>query len=271
MKGWSNVLRALLWAGCRGQIDGILGGPPKGDDELRQKLMYLWMVAEKGAEKENLRKPLPLHAIPGGRGMVEGRRVEPPAKRVSSCRMFVWTQGTPKFFHGGTSVTSCHVRDGLVDAEAVADDEVIVADLPVPARRLRAKARLALIIINPVEDLEAYARELDVDEMYGVENVMSIWERLKNISKPKRRGAKAAVGSASGESFYAGCFAHGGVCGIMNMVRKLPNRTAYLVKAAKEITGEDQCGCVAIVENVGMGPHKDSHNQKNTRHCLDQL
>ena len=57
MKGWSNVLRALLWAGCRGQIDGILGGPPKGDDELRQKLVYLWMVAEKGAEKENLRKP----------------------------------------------------------------------------------------------------------------------------------------------------------------------------------------------------------------------
>ena len=57
MKGWGNVLRALLWAGCRGQIDGILGGPPKGDDELRQKLVYLWMVAEKGAEKENLRKP----------------------------------------------------------------------------------------------------------------------------------------------------------------------------------------------------------------------
>ena len=270
MKGWSNVLRALLWAGCRGQIDGILGGPPKGDDELRQKLMYLWMVAEKGAEKENLRKPFLFMQYPVAVEWWKGEEWNRLRSEYLLSHVCV-DAGNTQVFHGGTSVTSCHVRDGLVDAEAVADDEVIVADLPVPARRLRAKARLALIIINPVEDLEAYARELDVDEMYGVENVMSIWERLKNISKPKRRGAKAAVGSASGESFYAGCFAHGGVCGIMNMVRKLPNRTAYLVKAAKEITGEDQCGCVAIVENVGMGPHKDSHNQKNTRHCLDQL
>ena len=167
-------------------------------------------------------------------------------------------------YEDGTFVTSCHVRDGLVDAEAVADDEVIVADLPVPARRLRAKARLALII-NPVEDLEAYARELDVDEMYGVENVMRIWERLKNISKPKRRGAKAAVGSDSGESFYAGCFAHGGVRGIMNMARKLPNTTAYLVKAAKEIAGEDHSGVWPLSKMLEWAPTRTVTTRRTLR------
>ena len=43
---------------CRGQLDGIMGGPPKDETgELKKKLMFLWMVAEKGAVVNDLRKP----------------------------------------------------------------------------------------------------------------------------------------------------------------------------------------------------------------------
>ena len=66
LKGWNNVLRALLWAGCRGQLEGVLGGPPRnGDDELRQKLMYVWMVAEKGADIRDLKRPFLFMEYPG--------------------------------------------------------------------------------------------------------------------------------------------------------------------------------------------------------------
>ncbi|CAE7365235.1 unnamed protein product, partial [Symbiodinium sp. CCMP2456] len=66
LKGWNNVLRALMWAGCRGQLEGILGGPPRREgDELRRKLMYTWMVAEKGAAVNNLKKPFLFMEYPG--------------------------------------------------------------------------------------------------------------------------------------------------------------------------------------------------------------
>ena len=173
-------------------------------------------------------------------------------------------------YDDGTFVTSCHVREGLVDAEALVEEEPLEVDLPVPTRRLRAKARLALIT-SPYEDIENYARSLNAEEMYKPEDVLVLWERLKDIPRPTRRGAKAMTVKEDGGSFYAGCFTHGGVCGIMKMAKMLPNVTAYLVKAAKEITGKPSFGCVAIVENVNMGPHRDSHNQTGTVNTVTAL
>ena len=69
MKGWSNTMRALLWASCRGQIEGVLGGPPRDENsELKKKLLYLWVVAQQGAERENLRKPFLFMELPGKSG-----------------------------------------------------------------------------------------------------------------------------------------------------------------------------------------------------------
>ncbi|CAE7250766.1 ATG18, partial [Symbiodinium sp. CCMP2456] len=173
-------------------------------------------------------------------------------------------------YNDGTFVTSCHVREGLVDAEAIADDEPVEVDLPVPTRRLRTKARLALLT-SAYNEIESYARDLDVDEMYEVDDVLRLWKRLKEIPRPRRRGAKMSTVDENSESFYTGSYVHGGVCGITKLARQLPNTTAYLVKAAKEITGRSHFGCVAIVENVGMGPHRDSHNQKGTENTITAL
>ncbi|CAE7352485.1 RE1, partial [Symbiodinium necroappetens] len=170
----------------------------------------------------------------------------------------------------GTFVTSCHVREGLVDAEAIVGEEQLEADLPLPTRRLRAKARLAFII-NPYEDVEFRAKELEDNKMYEAKDVLSLWEDLKRIPHPKRRGAKQMFVEGDGCSFYSGCYVHGGVCGIMKTAKHLPNVTSYLVKAAKEITRKSSFGCVAIVENVGMGPHRDSHNQHGTENTVTAL
>ncbi|CAE7236757.1 RE1 [Symbiodinium sp. CCMP2456] len=173
-------------------------------------------------------------------------------------------------YDDGTFVTSCHVREGLVNAEALADDEPVEVDLPVPTRRLRTKARLALLT-SVYNEVESYARDLDVEEMYEVDDVLRLWKKLKEIPRPRRRGAKMSAVNENSESFYTGSYVHGGVCGIMKLARQLPNTTAYLVKAAKEITGQSHFGCVAIVENVGMGPHRDSHNQRGTENTITAL
>eukprot|EP00439_Symbiodinium_sp_Y106_P022529 s5312_g2.t2 len=173
-------------------------------------------------------------------------------------------------YDDGTFVTSCHVREGLVDAEAIVEDQPIEAELPVPSRRFREKVRLALMI-EPYSEVEDYAQELDVEERHDVEDVLSIWEKLKHLPRAMRRGAKPMDVKRGGGSFYTGCFAHGGVCGVMKMAKQLPNTTAYLVKAAKEITGQENFGCVAIVENIGMGAHRDSHNQRNSSNTITAL
>ncbi|CAE7876411.1 TY5A [Symbiodinium sp. KB8] len=173
-------------------------------------------------------------------------------------------------YDDGTFVTSCHVREGLVEAEAIVDEEPIEVGLPVPSRRMRTKARLALIT-SVYEDVEAYAKDLRSEEMYDLETVLRLWERIKRVPRPTRRGAKAMSTKDDGGAFYAGCYVHGGVCGVMKLAKQSPNTTAYLVEAAKRITGRDHFGSVAIVENVAMGPHRDSHNHRGTSNIVTAL
>ncbi|CAE7214330.1 RE1 [Symbiodinium microadriaticum] len=173
-------------------------------------------------------------------------------------------------YDDGTFVTSCHVREGLVEAEAIVEEEPIEIGLPVPSRRMRTKARLALIT-SVYEDVEAYARDLNDEKMYDPEDVLRLWERIKCVPRPARRGAKAMSTKDNGGSFYAGCYVHGGVCGVMKLAKQLPNTTTYLVNAAKRITGRDQFGSLAIVENVSMGPHRDSHNHRGTSNTVTAL
>ena len=83
MKGWSNIFRALLWAACRGQIGGIVGGPPRHDrDELKRKMMYLWMVADRGASKDGLLQTLCVYGAPRNQWLVEDGRLDQDQERV---------------------------------------------------------------------------------------------------------------------------------------------------------------------------------------------
>ena len=143
-------------------------------------------------------------------------------------------------------------------------------ELPVPSRRLREKIRLAALN-DRYNEVEVYAQELMDAESYREEDVLSLWTMLKELPRPRRRGLKMADIGSKAESFYTGSYVHGGVCGVMKMTPRLPSTTMYLVKAAKELTGKSEFGCVAIVENVGMKAHKDSHNDHSTWNSITAL
>ena len=104
MKGWNNVIRALLWAACRGQVEGVIGGPHRDDqDELKKKLMYLWMVAEQGAKKDGLRKPFLFMELPENHSWWAA---EPWRKLKDEFQLFNVKvgQGDDKGFYGATNM-----------------------------------------------------------------------------------------------------------------------------------------------------------------------
>ncbi|CAE7215721.1 GIP, partial [Symbiodinium necroappetens] len=180
------------------------------------------------------------------------------------------TNGLVVRYEDGSFVTSCHVRPGLVDAEAAVDPEPVELELPIPRRRLCEKARLAFIR-STYHEVEELAREMTLEEKFSEDDVVNLWSMLKEIPRPRRRGMKMMDSDPNGESFYSGGYVHGGVCGVLKMAKHLPQTTAYLVKAAKKLTGRDEFGCVAIVEDVGMGVHRDSHNEKATQNSVTAL
>ena len=180
------------------------------------------------------------------------------------------TNGLVVRYEDGSFVTSCHVRPGLVDADAIVEPEPVEMELPAPSRRIREKVRLAAIQ-DRYEEVESHAREMMATEAYRVEDVLNLWTMLKELPRPRRRGLKMAGIGEKAESFYTGSYVHGGVCGVMKMTRRMPSTTMYLVKAAKELTGINEFGCVAIVEDVGMKAHKDSHNEHFTRNSITAL
>ena len=53
------IYRALLWAAMRGQIHGVLGGPPRGEGagDLVLKQMFVWMIARLSAETYEVAAP----------------------------------------------------------------------------------------------------------------------------------------------------------------------------------------------------------------------
>ncbi|CAE7947072.1 Copia protein [Symbiodinium microadriaticum] len=56
LRGSSGAYKALMWAALRGQLDGLVGWPA-ADDEVRNKLQWLWLVANKATELMKTRRP----------------------------------------------------------------------------------------------------------------------------------------------------------------------------------------------------------------------
>ena len=62
----SSAYRALLWAAMRGQLEGLIGSPPRGegDGELVKKQFFLWWIAKVAAEEIEARTPYFLMTMP---------------------------------------------------------------------------------------------------------------------------------------------------------------------------------------------------------------
>ena len=117
MKGWCNVMKTLLWAACRGQLEGILGGPPREDSEdLRRRMMFLWMIAEMGAEKGGLRKPFFFMEQPGSMEWWKGDEWQRFRDEYQMSQVCVGANEN-KIFHGATNMNFlnyiCEPLDGV--------------------------------------------------------------------------------------------------------------------------------------------------------------
>ena len=63
-----ETTKALLWAAARGQVEGLYGGPPRkmeNQELLTKKFWLMWIIANRGAELSDLRKPFVAMELPG--------------------------------------------------------------------------------------------------------------------------------------------------------------------------------------------------------------
>ena len=66
MRGESPAYRALMWAACRGQLEGLVGSPPSNHcAELCARQLLLWMVAKEGARLHRQVSPYLLMTVGG--------------------------------------------------------------------------------------------------------------------------------------------------------------------------------------------------------------
>ncbi|CAE7198854.1 RE1 [Symbiodinium sp. CCMP2592] len=105
-------------------------------------------------------------------------------------------------------------------------------------RRIREKSRL--MAMRPLtlleQEIEQMAVNYDVDEQYDEEAVLRIYEMLERTR-----------------------------------LQGLPSTTAFLVKAAKELTGSDKFAVVAITRGARLRAHRDSHNEAGSENAVIAL
>ncbi|CAE7497148.1 RE1 [Symbiodinium sp. CCMP2592] len=142
----------------------------------------------------------------------------------------------------------------------------------VPGRRIREKSRL--MAMRPLtlleQEIEQMAVNYDVDEQYDEEAVLRIYEMLE---RTRLQGSKAVIrkSTTSSTSWTTGMFTHGGVSGLRTTTTRLPSTTAFLVKAAKELTGSDKFAVVAITHGAKLRAHRGSHNEAGSENAVIAL
>ena len=173
-------------------------------------------------------------------------------------------------FPDNTFVTSQHLKTHLVDSDDLVDLEPREIELPLPERRVRSKTRLAASCVEaPLsveeERVEDFARNLCRSNDWSNDDVLRLLELLKDI-KTRPRTGRAAV--SSGFTWTTGMFVHGGVAGLRDCTWRLKWSTRFIVKAAKRLCPNHEFAAVGLLENVGMGCHKDSHNEVDSENAV---
>ncbi|CAE7684535.1 TY5A, partial [Symbiodinium sp. KB8] len=139
----------------------------------------------------------------------------------------------------------------------------------VPGRRLREKSRL--MAMRSLTDLEQEIEDLavgyDLDERYDEEAVLRIFEMLEQ-TRPTESRAAVRKSMSTSTVWTTGMFTHGGVSGIRNTAVRLPSTTAFLVKAAKKLTGTNEFAVVAITRGARLRVHRDSHNEPDSENTI---
>ena len=125
---------------------------------------------------------------------------------------------------------------------------------------------VAVKALKPLSEPEHRAEELaksylDANIMGSV-LVLQLFETLEEVQQLFTRAARRKPrGKAT--SWATGAFTHGGVSGLRDGAKRLPNVTRFLAKFAREFMGAEQFATVVIQRNGGGKAHRDFHNFHN--------
>ena len=143
-----------------------------------------------------------------------------------------------------------------------------------PPGHIWRQAYPALRALKPLSEPERRAEELAESYLkagiMGTTLVLQLFEIFEEVrqlfSRSSRRTPKERA-----TSWATGAFTHGGVSGLRNGARRLPNVTKFLAKFAREFMGAKQFATVVIQRNGGGRAHRDFHNRLGSRNWLCPL
>ena len=143
-----------------------------------------------------------------------------------------------------------------------------------PSGRFWSKASASIRALKPLSEPERCAEELAESYLkagiMGTTLVLQLFEKLEEVRQLfSRASRRKPQGQAT--SWATGAFTHGGVSGLRNGARRLPNVTRFLAKFAKEFMGAQQFATVVIQRNGGGRAHRDFHNYLGAKNWLCPL
>ena len=183
----------------------------------------------------------------------------------------VWTDEGPVIGFFGTSLPWLVVL-------GVRKDHPELLEVPLehedPSGPLRDKEALAVKALRPLSDPERRAEELAESYLkagiMGTPLVLQLFETLEEVHQLFSRASRRKPrGRAT--SWATGAFTHGGVSGLRDRTKRLPNVTRFLAKFAKEFMGAKQFATVVTQRNGGGRAHRDFHNRLGSRNWLCPL
>ncbi|CAE7938539.1 TY1B-JR1 [Symbiodinium necroappetens] len=184
----------------------------------------------------------------------------------------------------GRYLTTMHMKKDVVNVEEIVGPIEAEAVLPLPSTRLRRKITVVedgdgvppptrdsergSTSLGPNDRGEVVVPEEDIvppptrDSELGSTSLTDLEQEIENL----------AVGYDLDERYdeeaVLRMFTHGGVSGIRNTAVRLPSTTAFLVKAAKKLTGTKEFAVVAITRGARLRVHRDSHNEPESENTI---
>ena len=146
-------------------------------------------------------------------------------------------------FENGAYMTSCHLRPHLTEPDQIVDLEEYEVLLPVPTRRLRAKAGARDLMptaegdeppmrYDPDHPAEQFALRLLEEETLTPDQCEILAMMLPATAEtPKRFGPQ----SGSPKIWSSGAFVHGGIAGVKVATAAFPASTRVFVKYVKQL------------------------------------
>ena len=127
---------------------------------------------------------------------------------------------------------------------------------------------------RPLSEPERRAEELATSYLKaGIMStglVLQLFETLEEVQQLfSRAGRRKPKGKAT--SWATGAFTHGGVSGLRNGARRLPNVSRFLARFARDVMGATQFAAIATQRNGGGQAHCDFHNLPGSRNWLCPL